>query len=138
MPKPIPLEIRKHVVAVYSENGLTMEEAAKELNIGIASLNRWLRKQRETGSLEPKPHGGGRPSKIQNPELLLHIIKEKPDMTLEELAAAYSKQSSSEVSSSSIFRVLKKMKYTVKKSLSMPQKGTAPESKSCEKNSKKK
>jgi transposase len=46
-----------------------------------------LRRRRETGSIAPKPHGGGHPAAYAGAKLeqLRELVRQQPDATLEEL-----------------------------------------------------
>ena len=51
MPGPIPIEVRTRAVAAHEAGLGTLEEVAKMFRVGSASVNRWLRLDREQGSL---------------------------------------------------------------------------------------
>ena len=64
-----------------------MRKIAKRFLVSLSFVVRLLRHYRTTGSLEPKPHGGGRQPALSPAQLkrLAALIRKKPDATLEEL-----------------------------------------------------
>lgn len=85
--KPISVEWRERIVRAY-ENGQTMKEVAERFCISEQSVSNFVKQKRETGSLEPAPHGGGRQPRIQgeDEQRLRQAVEENPDATLEEYA----------------------------------------------------
>ncbi|WP_143825720.1 helix-turn-helix domain-containing protein [Nannocystis exedens] len=59
MPTPISVDLRIRIVEARVQDGQTYEQLAERFHVGRATVDRVLRLQRETGSVEPKPHGGG-------------------------------------------------------------------------------
>jgi transposase len=54
------LDLRSRVIAAsQSGDHGSWEELAATFRIGRATVNRLIRRFRETGSVEPAPHGGG-------------------------------------------------------------------------------
>ena len=60
------MKVREAVLQARDE-GCTYTETTELLGLGYASVNRILRLQRETNSLEPRPRGGGNVSLIHTP-----------------------------------------------------------------------
>src|ERR1700690_467124 len=79
-------DIRERVVSAY-EKGMSQDEAADVFSIGVATVYRWVRLKRETGSLAPRPNGGGQPAAFDDDarEFVKRIVAEKPDRTLADL-----------------------------------------------------
>ena len=86
-------EIRRAVVRAFYGQGLSYEEISNLLAIGEATVSRVLRLYRETGSVEPKPRGGGHysPIRAEVAENLVHLIEEHPEI-VEELKALIAEQ----------------------------------------------
>lgn len=126
---PISVDLRERVLLTYREDCLTMQEAADDYSVGVASVNRWLRLQRETGGLAPRPHGGGRALAITDFDLLRELIASAPDSTLAELCKSYEERTNKSVPRSSMDRAIHKLGITRKKSRSTPLSVTHPESK---------
>src|SRR4051812_44426326 len=122
------VDLRERVVKACNA-GMTEDEAAQVFGVGSASVYRWKALQRETGGLEPRPHGGGNPSALDDSrrQLLADIVREKPDRTLGELTAEIVKRTGKavkragkafSVSASSVGRALARLGLTRKKKLS--------------------
>ncbi|MFY0574966.1 transposase [Cystobacter fuscus] len=65
MPRPYSVDLRERAVAAYRRGGRTMEEVAAEFSVSAKTLSHWLKLEDETGSLEPRPRGGGNFSALQ-------------------------------------------------------------------------
>ncbi|KJU86045.1 transposase, partial [Candidatus Magnetobacterium bavaricum] len=70
-----------------------------------------------TGSVEPKPHGGGKQPKIghEHEGTLKSVVEEASDMTLAELCDEFESRTEIKVSRSAMCNKLKRLKLTVKK-----------------------
>ena len=110
------VELRERVVAAM-EKGMSREEAAELFAVGVATAYRWKRLKRENGSVDPKPHGGGRPSSLgeKGHEALSQIVQQKADRTIAELARALTARVKKVISTSAVARGLKKLSLTRKK-----------------------
>jgi transposase len=80
-------------------------------------VKRWVRRKRETGSLEPaKRRYGPRPfANDERTALLLELLAERNDWTLQELADAWGERCGKSVSADTVGRTLAKLGYTRKK-----------------------
>lgn len=54
------MDLREGVIAAAHEEGLTQEMLAARFRISAGTVYNWLRREREEGTIAPKPHGGGR------------------------------------------------------------------------------
>jgi transposase len=113
----ISSDLRRRVVDSYLAGYGTYSEIAKRFNVGEASVSRWLRKYRETGTVNPKPHGGGTKAKIDEKGLALlkRLVSERPDATLKELAQSYENARAVKVALCIIYRALNQLGLTRKK-----------------------
>ncbi len=120
MPKPLPIEMRERVVEVVENEGLSIAAAAERFRVGTASVKRWLRRARESGSVAPDPMGGLRVVWIGEAEReqLTELVATMSDATLDELAAAYNARHGTSVSRSALLRALQRFDITRKKSRS--------------------
>lgn len=110
--KPIPTEWRERIVQAY-EDGQTMKEVAERFCISEQSVSNFVKQKRETDSLEPAPHGGGRQPRIQgeDEQRLRKAVEENPDATLEE----YAELIDIDVDPSVIHRTLERLEITRKR-----------------------
>jgi transposase len=111
------MDLRERVLAAC-ERGLTIEDAAKQFGVGVATVKRWRQRQRLTGSFQPAPHGGGRPLRVTGQELerVYHFVREEPDSTLEEIAAEFQRHTHMPISRATMARTLERLELTRKKS----------------------
>jgi transposase len=110
-------DLRERVIAAHAEGGTTYDGLAVRFRIGRATVNRWLRRHRETGSVAPKPHRSGNPPKVDEAgrALLRELVDAKPDATLAELAAAYRERTDLKLALCMVHRALAGLGITRKK-----------------------
>ena len=89
MSKALSVDLRTRVLAAVAA-GATHREAAARFGVSAASVSRWRRLERETGAVRPGPLGGDRRSgRIEaQADLVLGLLAETPDITVEELRLA--------------------------------------------------
>lgn len=112
--------IREAIVRAFHEEHLTYEEIAELLAIGRATVNRVLRLHRETGSVAPRPRGGGNFSPLRGEALeeLRAVVRERPDATIGEITESLIERAVVQTSTSSVQRALRRLDYSRKKSRS--------------------
>jgi transposase len=79
-------DLRQRVVdAVEREEG-SIRQIARRFVVSLSFVVRLLQIHRRTGSIRPKPHGGGHPAALtpEDLERLRELIRHQPDATLEE------------------------------------------------------
>jgi len=81
------LDLRERVVRAVDRGEETQMQIAERFGVGTTFIKTLLKRRRETGSLAPKPHGGGMPAKYMGAKLkrLERELAKQPDATLEEL-----------------------------------------------------
>ena len=81
------LDLRERVVRAVDRGEETQQQIAERFGVGTTWIKKLLRQRRETGSIVPKPHGGGMPAKFRGKALerLKKALAARPDATLEEL-----------------------------------------------------
>jgi|SRR6185437_8360144 len=106
-------DLRQRVIDAVERGDGSLRQIAKRFVVSVSFVTRLLRHYRITGSLDPKPHGGGRRPALgpDHLERLRALIREKPDATLEELRQGVG----ADCSTMAIVRALKKLKITRKK-----------------------
>ena len=119
MPGTYPLSLRQRVVGLYEEGGYTVRSLAKTMRLGVATVQRWLRRKRESGTVAAKRQGGGFSPKIDEEGIayLLAELAETPDLSLEDLAQRYTKNRHISVSRSAVLRALQRSGITRKKNV---------------------
>lgn len=111
--KSYSMDLRERVVRAYEEGDGTQAELAEVFGVSLSCIQKWVRKWRETGSVAPEPHGGGRQAKFSGKQLerLRKLVESHPDATLAELL----EKSRVQGSIMSVFRALKGLEITLKK-----------------------
>ncbi len=121
-----PMIFREKVAAAYHACG-SSSQVARLFGCSESWVRRLIQRQRESGSLSPRPAFVPNCSKFSQEDLeeLGQLIQVHPDMTLEELSHALT----TKVSVTTIHRATQKLKISFKKSRSMPPNKTARTSK---------
>jgi transposase len=85
--KPLSNDLRERVVAAVDNREGSRRKIAERFRVDVSTITRWLQLRRQTDSIEPRPHGGGK-APVLDPdglERLRHLVAEHPDATLREL-----------------------------------------------------
>src|SRR5262245_18572794 len=116
VPPPLSTDLRARIICAR-EAGSTYEECAEEFLVSRSTVDRLIHRHRETGSVSPKAHAGGRPWRIPRKALhvLTELVEDKPDTTRGELRKAIKASLGIEVSTATIGRELRRLKLTLKK-----------------------
>lgn len=112
-----PIALRKRVVEAYENAEGTYEQVANRFKVSVRCVTNWMKLKRETGSIEPRPHGGGTAPVIDDrgERLLTRWVEETSNWTLLTLMQRL-KTEGYEVSEATVSRTLAKMEITHKKS----------------------
>ena len=121
--KAYSMDLRERVVAACDARDGTRQQIAARFSVSVSWIRDLLKRRRETGSIAPKPHGGGQPPAFQGEtaERLRKAVEGCPDATLEELRAA----TGVACGTSAVFRALERLGLPRKKSPSGPPSRTA-------------
>ena len=115
MGKPYSDDLRERAVQAL-EAGYSRVEVAELYSLSLSSIGRFIRRKRETGSVSPDKFGGYKRSALEpHADLVCRLVTERPDSTLLELQARLAKEKVM-VSQTAIFRFLRHLKLTFKKS----------------------
>lgn len=89
MGKALSLDLRSRVLAAVAA-GASHREAAARFGVSAASVSRWRTLARVQGDARPGPLGGDRRSgRVEaQAELILHLVEQTPDATIQELREA--------------------------------------------------
>jgi transposase len=107
--KAYSLDLRQRVVAAHEKGKGSIAEVAEQFNVGQTFVKKMLRQHRETGSVAPLAHGGGRQPSLSDKEhrLLRQKVKDQPDISLAELHEHLKDTSGVRVSLPTIHRSLR-------------------------------
>src|SRR5690349_19692106 len=118
--KPYSPDLRQRVLAAVDE-GQPRLTIARLFRVSASWIRRLCQRRRETGSTAPRPHGGGRPPKLDAARLrrLRELVERQPDATLAELRGRLA----APVSLMTVCRALRRLRLPLKKSRSRPPSG---------------
>jgi transposase len=85
--KPLSNDLRQRILDAVDNREGSRRKLAARFSVNVSTLTRLLQLRRQTGSSEPRPHGGGvAPTLDQDAlERLRGLVEETPDATLEAL-----------------------------------------------------
>lgn len=66
MGKPYSMDLRERVVGSVTQGGLSCHRAAAQFGVAASTVIDWVKRLRETGSLEPGQMGGHKPKAIRD------------------------------------------------------------------------
>ena len=113
MPAAYSADIRGRLIARV-ESGSSRREAAEQFEVSASSAIKWVAFYRATGSCAAKPRGGSTSPLEEHADFLLALIKQQPDLTLDEVVDAMRKQRIPG-SRTSVWRFFKRHEITFKK-----------------------
>lgn len=117
MPAPLSMDLRQRVIAAYQAKEGSQRQLAKRFKVSLSFVRDLTRRYRQTGTVEPKPHGGGAVAKLGQSQLLIvkALVEAQPDALLEELCAGLAQNSGINVSVSTMQRAVERLGLSVKK-----------------------
>lgn len=85
--RPFSIDLRERIVAAVEVGEYSLRELAEVFAVDLSTIVRLLQGYRSTGSVQPKPHAGGTPPKLDAKAVarLLELVSQQPDATLAEL-----------------------------------------------------
>ena len=112
-------DLREKVVAAVAQNKQSNRKIAETLDISEPTIERWTRRQRETGSVAALAHAGGVARVLAPYETFLRAaVKTQPDISLDELCVQIKTELGLKVSGSMVSRELTRLRLPRKKSRS--------------------
>lgn len=115
------LDLRQRVIDAHQNSEGSYTVLADRFKISRGCVYNWVKLVRETGSVAPRPHGGGAEALIdeKGEALLAQWLSERSDWILSELVE-HLEVEGYEVSESTVSRTLAKIEITRKKGQSAP------------------
>jgi transposase len=85
--KPLSEDLRERIIAAVDHHEGSRRAIARRFQVDVSCITRLLQLRRQTGSLQPRPHGGGKQPMLDSDglERLRSLVRERPDATLEDL-----------------------------------------------------
>ena len=117
MGRPYSTDLRDRVLRACESGSESIAVIARRFEISESAARSWMRQLHEDGRREPKPHGRGFRSILDEDDgaVLRALVAEKNDGTLAEYAQAFTKRTGEEISGSSLCRALQRHGLVIKK-----------------------
>jgi len=124
--KPLSMDLRERVVAACDAGGETQAEVAERFRVSPSTVRRLLARRAATGSVAPRPHAGGFPSRVGEAArgVLRGLVREQPDATLAELRGRLADRAGVAVAVTRVSQVLLELGLPRKKSRTRRPSGT--------------
>lgn len=111
-------------VVEFVESGGSLREAESTFVVGASSAHRWRQRFQETGSVACAARGGSVSPLDKKADVVLGLIKDRPDLTLDELRAALATNGIA-TSITSVWRFCGRHKISLKKNGARQRAGSA-------------
>ena len=88
--KTLSVDLRERIVAAYDRGDSTRAHIASRYNVSEGMVKKLLQQRRRTGDIAPRHRFSGAKPKItsKHQQHLRRLVRDNPDMTLEELRDA--------------------------------------------------
>jgi transposase len=85
--KPLSNDLRERILAAVDHREGSRRQIAARFHVDVSTITRLLQLRHQTGSFDPRPHGGGKPPALDRAglERLRAVVQERPDATLAQL-----------------------------------------------------
>ena len=115
--KAYSIDLRQKIIDARIKDHLPYRAIADKFNVALSFVCKILKQWRETGDINPLPHGCGSSMKLSADQIIIvgNIVKEQNDLTLPEIRDELEKRTNILVSCSTISRVLGSLGFTRKK-----------------------
>lgn len=115
--KPYSTDFRAKIVQTKHKTHQSIEEIASRFQVSYSFVQKLLQRYEATGSVEPKADGGGKPAKLtpQHIEMVVQLVEEDNDATLQQLCARLREETEIQVSVPTMCRLLQRLRLTRKK-----------------------
>jgi transposase len=119
-------DLRERICAACDEHVETRQEVAERFGVSRSSVQKLLRRRKETGSVEAASHAGGAKASMDGKDLsrLRKLVEAKRDSTLAELCRSLAAAGGASVSVPTMCRTLETLRLRLKKRRSTPRSGT--------------
>ena len=85
--KPLSVDLRQRIIDAYLSGQGSIRILAERFAVSYSTVWLLLKRFRATGKVDPKPHGGGQPAKLDVVDFLViaDIVRQQPDVTAAEV-----------------------------------------------------
>jgi transposase len=119
MGRPYSTDLRERVLRACAVGDESQTAIARRFEISESAVRSWVRQLRQDGRCEPKPHGRGFRSILDENDgaVLRALVADKNDATLAEYTRAFIARTGEAISESSVCRALQRHGLVIKKRL---------------------
>lgn len=117
MPAAYSRDLRQRVLEAYKAKEGSQRKLAERFKVSLSFVQRIIKRQKETGQVTPKAHGGGAKALLGHKELerVQQLVSAQPDALLSELCERLAAQTGVVVSVTTMHRAVKRLQLTTKK-----------------------
>ena len=110
---PLSNDLRERILAAVDNCEGSRRQIAARFCVNVSTITRLLQLRHQTGSLDPRPHGGGKPPTLDHDglERLRTVVRERPGATLAQMREHLNLSGSLMI----VWRGLRKLDITRKK-----------------------
>lgn len=122
--KAYSVDFREKILEIKNKERLSIRQLAQRFGVAKSFVQKIVKQYQETGSLNPRRPGGGNTPKLNEEQVLIfkEILESNNDFTLEELKDELLKRTRISVSTTTIWKLTKKLNYSFKKKRFLPPK----------------
>jgi transposase len=115
--RPYSIDLRERIVDAYEKAEGSVRELATRFKVAPKTVQNYLNRKRKTGSVEPRPHGGGPTPKLDDAGVreLRTVVDEKNDRSLDEIANELDRRCKVRIGRSTVWRIVERLGITRKK-----------------------
>ena len=115
--KPLSVDLRQRIIDAYLSGQGSIRQLAERFAVSFSTVWLLLKRFRATGKVDPKPHGGGQPAKLDVVDFLViaDIVRQQPDVTAAEVRDRLAELTEVHVSVSTMRLALHRLGLTRKK-----------------------
>lgn len=120
--KAYSTDLREKVMNAYNNREGSQRELAQRFSVSLSFVQSLLRRYRSSGTIEPKPYGGGQSAKLNSEQIALVtlLVEEDNDAILVELCDRLQERAGVKISRATMGRITQKLNLTRKKKQYMP------------------
>jgi transposase len=120
--KPYSIDLRQRIVDAHRNGEGSVRELARRFVVTPKTVQNYLNLERTTGSVAPRPHGGGPAPRLDDEgvQQVRTLLEEKNDPTLDELIQQLASRRQVQVSRTTMWRAVARAGMTRKKRRYVP------------------
>ncbi len=104
-------DFRQKIIDAYNNQEGSQRQIAQRFGVSLSFLQNLLKRYRNNGTVDPRPHGGGQSSKLNQEQIkvLAQLVEENQDLTLMQLCQKLELMIEVRISRATMGRIIKKL-----------------------------